>query len=69
MARQLVIHHLRPVGRDVVERLGVGLEALEGLVAGLDGAQIVFLLVLLAAAVRQAALAQDALALTPGRWP
>ena len=52
--------HLRPVGGNVVERLGVGLQALEGPVAGLDGAQVVLFLMLLAALARQAALAKHA---------
>ena len=60
VARQAVGHHLGPVGGDVVERFGVGLEALEGLVGGLDGAQVVFLLALVFAPASHAGLAQDA---------
>lgn len=52
--------HLGPVGGDIIEGFGVGLEAFERLVLGLDGAQVVFLAGFGASFSGQAVLLEDA---------
>ena len=63
-----VLHHgqamelgLRPVGRQIVEVLGVGGDLLEKPPGGFDGGQVLLLLVLAPAAMEEAVGAPDAL--------
>lgn len=53
--------HLRPIVGDVVEVLGIGRDLLEQGPGGLQGGQILLLLVLAAPLAHQAVVAQDAL--------
>ena len=60
VAGEALSAHLGPVGGDIVERFGIGLEAFERQVLGLDGAQVVFLAGLGASFSGQAVLPEDA---------
>jgi len=59
VAGEALSAHLGPVGGDIVERFGIGLEAFERQVLDLDGAQVVFLAGLGASFSGQAVLPED----------